>query len=82
MKIYQSFSGCRNEDLPILLRMQEFRFTTPSQDAGITVLSMGTWGTHSSALGLQTQQFFQPFFYDISTYLSISEFLSLLTIRR
>jgi hypothetical protein len=36
--------------------VQECRFTTP-QDAGITVLSMGGWDTHSSALGLQTQHY-------------------------
>jgi hypothetical protein len=31
--------------------MQKCRFITPSQDAGITVLSMGVCYTHSSALG-------------------------------
>jgi Na+-translocating ferredoxin:NAD+ oxidoreductase RnfC subunit len=37
--------------------MQKCRFTPPSQDAGIIVLSMGEWDTHSSALGLQTQHY-------------------------
>jgi hypothetical protein len=36
--------------------MQKCRLTTPSQDAGMIVLSMGGWDTHLSALGLQTQQ--------------------------
>jgi hypothetical protein len=42
-----SSSGCRNSG-----------FTAPSQGAGIIVLSMGGWDTHSSALGLQTQHYF------------------------
>jgi hypothetical protein len=41
MQVYNSFSGCRNAGLRLLLRMQKCRFTTPSQGAGITVLSMG-----------------------------------------
>jgi hypothetical protein len=45
------------QTLYLLFRVQECRFTTPSHDAGIIVLSMGQgWDTHSSALGLQTQQ--------------------------
>jgi hypothetical protein len=44
------------QTLYLLVRMQECRFTTTSQDAKIIVLSMGGWDTHSSALGLQTQQ--------------------------
>jgi hypothetical protein len=47
-----SSSGCRNADF----RMQECRSITPSQDAGMIVLCMGEWDTHSSALSLQTQQ--------------------------
>jgi hypothetical protein len=43
------------QTLYLLFREQECRFITPSQDAGITVLSMGGWDTHSSALGLQTK---------------------------
>jgi hypothetical protein len=39
------------ETLYLLFRMQECRFTTP-QDAGIIVLSVGGWDTHSSSLGL------------------------------
>jgi hypothetical protein len=31
------------QTLYLLFRMQECRFTPPSQDAGITVLSMGDW---------------------------------------
>jgi hypothetical protein len=34
---YNSLSGCRNEGLQLLLRMQEYRF----QDAGMIVLSGG-----------------------------------------
>jgi hypothetical protein len=56
MQLYNSFSGYRNPDLQLLLRTQEFRFIIPSQHARIIVLSMGGWSTHSSALGLQTQQ--------------------------
>jgi hypothetical protein len=41
------------QTLYLLFRVQECRFTTPSQDAGITVLSMGGWDTHSSVLGLR-----------------------------
>jgi hypothetical protein len=37
------------QTLYLLFRMQECRFTAPSQDAGITVLSMEGWDTHSSA---------------------------------
>jgi hypothetical protein len=36
--------------------VQEYWLTIPSQHAGVIVLSMGRWDTHSSALGLQTQQ--------------------------
>jgi hypothetical protein len=46
-QIYQtgiSSSGCRNADLQLALKMQECRFTTPSQDVGIIVLSMGGMG--------------------------------------
>jgi hypothetical protein len=43
------------ETLHVLFKVQECRFITPSQDAGITVLSMGGWVTHSPALRLQTQ---------------------------
>jgi hypothetical protein len=42
------------QNLYILFRAQKDRFTT-AQDAGIIVLSMGGWDTHSSTLGLQTQ---------------------------
>jgi hypothetical protein len=34
------------ETLYLLFRVQECRFTAPSQDAGITVLSMEGWDTH------------------------------------
>jgi hypothetical protein len=45
------------QTLYLLFTMQKCRFTTPSQDAGMIVLSMiGGWDSHSSALGLQTQQ--------------------------
>jgi hypothetical protein len=43
------------ETLHLLFRVQECRFITPSQHAGITVFSIGQWDTHLSALGLQTQ---------------------------
>jgi hypothetical protein len=43
------------ETLHLPLKVQECRFATPSQGAGITVLSKGGWATHSSALSLQTQ---------------------------
>jgi hypothetical protein len=36
--------------------VQKCRLITSSQDAGITVLCVGRWDSHSSALGLQTQQ--------------------------
>jgi hypothetical protein len=52
MQIYNSFSGYRNADF----RMQECRSITFSQEAGMTVLSLGIWGTHSFALSFQTQQ--------------------------
>jgi hypothetical protein len=47
--------------LQLNLRVQECIFTTLSQVAGITVLSVGGWDTHSFALGLQTQQLFFVF---------------------
>jgi hypothetical protein len=63
-------SGCRNADLQLLLRMQKWRFITPSQDVGMQIYNSfsgcrnhsalhGGWDTHSSALGLQTQQYLE-----------------------
>jgi hypothetical protein len=43
-------------DLQLLLRMQECKFITLSQYTGVIWLSMEGWDTHSSALGIQTQQ--------------------------
>jgi hypothetical protein len=44
------------ETLYLLFRVQECRFTTPSWDAGIIVLSMGMGYSPICPLGLQTQQ--------------------------
>jgi hypothetical protein len=54
-KIYQT--------LYLFFRVQKCRFITPSQDAGILMLSLGGWDTHSSALGLQTKQVYDKFIY-------------------
>jgi hypothetical protein len=43
------------QTLYVLFMMQKGRFRTPSHDAGMLVLSMEGWDTHSFALGLQTQ---------------------------
>jgi hypothetical protein len=43
-------------DLYLSFRMQKCRPLSP-QDAGIIIALHGGWDTHSSALGLQTQQF-------------------------
>jgi hypothetical protein len=42
-------------DLYLSFRLQECRPPSP-QDAGIIIALRGGWDTHSSALGLQTQQ--------------------------
>jgi hypothetical protein len=59
----------------LLFRMQECRFTTPSQDVGMNALH-GGWDTQSSALGLQTQQFFVSY-----QHMGLSLFISVIFLR-
>jgi hypothetical protein len=74
------------ETLHLLFRMQESRFKTPSQEADVQVYNPfsecrnhsalhGGWDAHSSAFGLQTQQFylasFKHNFYLYLKYLKV-----------